>query len=206
MHPNRIFRQASRDQNIAFARQRSFGVLVVATDDAPLISHIPFKMSDDGEFLHAHLMRSNPIVRHLQTPLNATMVVSGPDAYISPDWYGIDNQVPTWNYVAVHLSGKLELLDEAQLRGVLDELSDEMESRLSPKPLWKLDKVDKEALERMSRQIVPVVMKISNIEGTWKLSQNKPAEARTGAAQGVSDAQLGVGVAEMARLMKEVEE
>ena len=122
MHPNPAFRKTTREKNIEFVRERSFGVLAVNSEHAPLISHIPFQLSADGTYLEAHLVRSNPIVRLLKSPVEAVMAVSGGDAYISPDWYGVDNQVPTWNYVAVHVRGTVRQLDHQELRGILDRL------------------------------------------------------------------------------------
>ena len=97
MHPNPIFRKTETAKNIAFARMRCFGILSVNSDDGPLLSHIPFILTEDGASLEAHLVRSNPILRLLDTPQKAVIAVSGPDAYISPDWYLVADQVPTWN-------------------------------------------------------------------------------------------------------------
>ena len=202
MHPNPAFRKTSQGDNIDFARQRSFGVLAVNSSGGPLISHIPFQLSQDGTFLEAHLVRSNPIVKLLARPQKAVMAVSGADAYISPDWYGVENQVPTWNYVAVHLRGTLRLLEKEALRGVLDRLSQDMERRLAPKPEWKLDKVDADIYAKLSRQVVPVAMDVEIIDGTWKLAQNKPEEARAGAADQLSKPGIGLQTDEIARLMR----
>ena len=107
MHSNPAFRQQSTDDNLAFARQRGFGQLALNGDTGPLISHVPFILSDDGTALDLHLARPNPILRLLATPHPAVIAVSGPDGYVSPDWYGMEDQVPTWNYIAVHLRGPL---------------------------------------------------------------------------------------------------
>jgi transcriptional regulator len=202
MHPNPAFRKTPKDQNVAFARKRGFGVLAVNAEGGPLISHIPFQLSEDGGYLEAHLVRSNPIVRLLKNPVDAVVAVSGADAYISPDWYGVDNQVPTWNYVAVHVRGTLTLLDDQDLHGILERLSAAMESRLAPKKTWTISKMDADVYARMSRQIVPVGLNVSDIQGTWKLSQNKPSSARSGATEGVEAARFGAETDELARLMR----
>lgn len=210
MHPNNSFRKPNKQTNIQFSRARSFGVLTVNGKTVPLLSHIPFQLSEDGCYLEAHLVRSNPIARLLalgqEVSQDAVMIVSGGDAYISPDWYEVENQVPTWNYVAVHIGGKLKLLQQDELRGILERLSKNMEDRLLPKPPWKLDKLDDEFFSKMSRQIVPIALNVSDIEGTWKLSQNKSSEARAGAIKGVHGAQIGCEVDEIAELMEQVKE
>jgi len=202
MHPNPVYRKTERAQNLAFACDRSFGALSINADGGPLIAHIPFQLSEDGSYLEAHLVRSNPIARALKSPHNAVMAVSGGDGYISPDWYGLDDQVPTWNYVAVHLRGVLRLLPDAELGGILERLSEAMEARLAPKPIWKMDKVSEGALSKMIRQIVPVAMDISDIDSTWKLGQNKPEEARLAAADAMAETGFGMQQSLIAELMK----
>ena len=203
MHPNPAFRKTEKAQNLAFARARSFGALLINADDGPLIAHIPFQLSEDGTYLEAHLVRSNPIARALKQPQKAVVAVSGGDGYISPDWYGVDDQVPTWNYVAVHLRGVLRLLPDTELRGILERLSENMETRLLPKPIWKLDKVSDEALGKMLRQIVPIAMDVASIDGTWKLAQNKPDEARLAAADALAQTGFGAEYGAIAALMKD---
>ena len=206
MHPNPSFRKATTDTNIKFARERSFGVLAINSETGPLISHIPFQLSKDGSHLEAHLVRSNPIVSSPKKPVQAVIAVSGGDVYISPDWYGVDNQVPTWNYVAVHIRGILRQLDHKELHGILERLSASMEGRLTPKKPWKIDRMDTTVYEKMQRQIVPIAMRVDEIHGTWKLSQNKPAKAREGAILGVKDTRMGTGIDDVIRLMGLVED
>ena len=96
---------------------------MVSADPVPLVAHIPFLQGQQGDEIELHLVRSNPIARllqNIQTP--AKLTVSGPHGYISPDWYGVKDQVSTWNYVAVHLSGTLRMLKHDQLLALLDRL------------------------------------------------------------------------------------
>ena len=202
MHPNPAFRKADTARNIAFARDQGFGILAVATDDAPLISHIPFLLSEDGTRAEFHLVRSNPIVRLLSAPLPARLAVQGPHSYVSPDWYGVEDQVPTWNYVAVHLVGEVTLQPQERMRDLLDRQSAQYEARLAPKPEWRAEKMTADVLERMMRQIVPCAMHVSEITGTWKLGQNKPEAARLRAADPLEEAGLGQEAATLARLMR----
>ena len=204
MHPNKAFRQTSRKDQISFARSRSFGILTVNAKNGPLVSHIPFQLNEEGTYLEAHLVKSNPIVELAKEPINAVLVVSGPDAYISPDWYELDsNQVPTWNYVAVHLRGTLRLLESTELTGILDRLSSNMEARLAPKPPWKIDKLDPRAFGKMQEQITPVAMDIVSIEGTWKLSQNKPEAVRQRVSDRLKDSYVGHEISQIAGLISD---
>ena len=204
MHPNPIFRKTPEPRNIAFARERGFGTLAVSVEGAPLVSHIPFLLSQDGAAAEFHLVRSNPIARALlSAPLRARLAVVGPHSYVSPDWYAVEDQVPTWNYIAVHLLGEVELRPGDELRDLLDRQSALFEDRLRPKTPWKTDKMTPDVLDRMMRQIVPCRMRVDQIDGTWKLSQNKPDEVRLRAADGVEMDGLGQELGLLAALMRD---
>lgn len=202
MHPNRTFRKPGTARNIAFVRERAFGVLAVNADDGPLMSHIPLVLSEDGSQAELHLVRSNPIVRALETPLPAVVAVSGGDAYVSPDWYAVDDQVPTWNYVAVHVRGTLRRLPQEDLHGVLTRLSAHQETKLLSKTPWTSDKMNQDIYTKMQRQIVPVMLDVAHIDGTWKLSQNKPDDVRLRAADGVAEAGLGLETTPLSAMMR----
>ena len=202
MHPNQVFHDAETKQNLDFARSRAFGVLAVSADGAPLISHVPFLLSEDGQWAELHMVRSNPIVRLLKSSVPARIAVSGPDGYVSPDWYAVDDQVPTWNYVAVHLTGELELRPPEEMRDLLDRQSAFYESHLLPKPPWSTGKMTPEVLDKMMRMIVPARMRVTAVDGTWKLSQNKQDAARYGVAEQI-ETSLGAEQKALSDLMLE---
>lgn len=190
MHPNPAFRQTPRERNLAFAKERGFGVLTVNGPEGPLAAHVPFQLAEDASFADLHLARSNPIVR-AGLPAPALLAVAGPDAYVSPDWYGphaeVPDQVPTWNYVAVHLRGTLEALPEEALRPHVDALSAEHEGRIVGKTPWTSAKMSEGAMPRMMRMILPFRLRISAVDGTWKLNQNKPEPVRARAAAALAE-------------------
>lgn len=200
MHPNPAFRQSPAARNLAFARARGFGILTVNGPEGPVAAHVPFRLADDGAAAEFHLVRSNPVARAL--PAAALLAVSGPDGYVSPDWYGLgDDQVPTWNYVAVHLRGTAETLPAETMRPHLDAVSAHFEGLL-PKAPWRVEKMPDEALARMMRQIVPCRLTVAAVDGTWKLNQNKPEAARLRAAAAMETSAVGHGTAALARLMR----
>ena len=186
MHPNPAFRATPEAASLAFVRSRGFGTLAVNGPDGPLLSHVPFLLSDDGRRADLHLVRTTAIARRGPDPMAAVLSVTGPEGYISPDWYGVEDQVPTWNYVAVHLRGTLRRLPAEDLRPMLDRLSDAFEERLLPKPVWKTAKMPDDLMARMLRQILPCRFEVERVESTWKLNQNKPDAARLAAAAAVS--------------------
>jgi transcriptional regulator len=201
MHTNPAFRQTPPDRNLAFARARGFGILSVNGPDGPLAAHVPFLIADDASFAELHLARSNPIAR-AGLPAPALFALSGPDAYVSPDWYGphevVPDQVPTWNYVAVHIRGVLEPLPDEALQPHVDALSAEHEGRITGKTPWTSGKMTTGAMPRMMRMILPFRLRIASIDGTWKLNQNKPEDVRERAAaqlsQGSAAAQAIAGL------------
>ena len=182
MHPNPIYRKTEAERSLAFVRDRGFGVLAVSTEAAPLMAHVPLLLSEEADHILMHLVRSNPICRAAGAPVPARMDVLGPDGYISPDWYGIDDQVPTWNHIAVSFTGVLEPLPAEDLPDVLAAQSAAYESRLVGKAPWTMDKMTDDTRNRFLRMILPFRLRIDNMQSTWKLGQNKPAEVRQSAA------------------------
>lgn len=204
MHPNPIYRNQPLAEMQAFARARGFGTLAVnGQGGAPLLSHVPFWVSPDCDRIEMHLVRSNPIAR-LGGPVAAVLAVQGADAYVSPDWYGLEEQVPTWNYLAVHLRGRLEPLPVAHLRTHLDLLSAQFEERLLPKKPWVSAKMDPEGLARMMRMVLPFALIIEEVQGTEKLGQNKDPEVQERAGLQIIEAGLGLGAEEIGAKMRDM--
>lgn len=202
MHPNPVFRTSDHAADIAFARERGFGVLAVGDGaGVPHLSHVPFLLSGDGTTAELHLVRSNPIARSVSDRAGARLAVSGPDGYVSPDWYGLHDQVPTWNYVAVHLTGTLERRPTDELLPMLDRLSETFEAQLAPKRPWTTAKMTEAARDKLLRAIVPYVLRVDAIDATWKLNQNKTPGARHGAADRIAAEGIGHELDALARLM-----
>ncbi len=202
MHPNPAFRQTPTAEALTFARSRSFGILSVNGPDGPIAAHIPFDLAEDGQTALLHLARSNPILR-AGLPLAALLAVSGPDAYVSPDWYGTPDQVPTWNYLAVHLRGTLHPQPPEALEPHLEAVSARMEADLHPKPPWTSAKMTPGAMDRLMRMILPFRLDIASVESTFKLNQNKTPEQRAGAAAGIAAAPMGLGAGQIAKRMRD---
>lgn len=156
----------------------SFGVLISQANCEPLVTHLPFLLNradgDHGSLL-GHFAKANEHWQHLigQTVL---AVFSGPHAYISPSWYQAEHVVPTWNYVAVHAYGTIELVNTpTELFQILNDSVAKYESSM-PKP-WSFDQ-QAAFIDRLAKQIVGFRLNITRLEGKWKLSQNHPLERR----------------------------
>lgn len=187
MHPNPKFRWEDRDAMREFVRAAGFGALFAATPDGPRVAHVPIVWLDD-DTLGLHVARGNGIARHLDGA-TGLFTVLGPDAYVSPDWYGLGpDEVPTWNYVTVELEGRMVKMDRDALIAQIDALSHEQEARLAPKPEWTRAKSDPKKIEMMLNAITGFRLEVQAWRGTRKLGQNKPDAARLSAADAL-DAQ-----------------
>jgi transcriptional regulator len=195
MHPNRKFQIAEREEMAALVRETGFGTLVVQTSPGLRAVHVPVLI--DGTRLRFHVSRGNEVHAALAGGCEALFVVNGPDAYVSPDWYGLEDRVPTWSYVAVELNGAVQPLTDGALVEMLDALSAHYETRLAPKPAWTRDKMTPGRFEGLLKAIAGFEMQIREWRGTRKIDQDKPAEVRARLA----DALAARGEAEMAALV-----
>lgn len=196
MHPNRAFHWEDRDAMRRLVDDIGFGTLFAATPDGPRCVHLPVVI--DGDSLSFHLARGNALTRHLHGT-TALFSLLGPDAYVSPDWYGLGaDQVPTWNYLAVELEGPLRRLDEAELLAQIDRLAQQHERRIMDKQPWTRDKADPAYVGKLMGGITGFALDITAWRGTMKLAQNKPVDARLA----VADALESEGRRSMAHLMR----
>ena len=189
MHHAGVFRVVDEPALRAHLRAHPFVTLTAAPQGRLFAAHAPVVIRDtpQGLALDFHLARPNPLAEYLATGFSALMISLGPDAYISPDWYGSADQVPTWNYTAVEAQGEVEALDDAGLTALLDDLSAQEEQRLAPKPPWTRAKMSPGRFEAMSRAILGGRLWVSRLEGTFKLGQNKSDAERSGAISGLKD-------------------
>ena len=196
MHPNRKFHVPEREAMAAFVRVQGFGVLVAATPRGLGAVHVPVLL--DGERLLFHVSKGNLIHGALLAGADALFVATGAHGYISPDWYGLDDKVPTWNYEAVELQGRVRPLDRDGLVDLLDALSDEHESRLAPKPAWRRDKMSAGRFDGLCKAITGFALTVAEWRGTAKFDQDKAPEVRTR----VADELARVGETALARAMR----
>jgi transcriptional regulator len=101
------------------------------------------------------------------------LAVSGADAYVSPDWYVSPDQVPTWLYQVVHLTGAVRTLSDDELAEQIDTLSAKFEDWLLPKKPWTSSKMTVARLDTLKKAIVGLVMTVEDVEGSFKLNQHK---------------------------------
>ena len=176
MHPNRKFQLTDRGEIARIVREAGFGALVVQTPEGLRAVHVPFLL--EGDRLRFHVSRGNAVHATLAAGCEALLLVDGGHAYISPDWYGLDDRVPTWSYVAVELNGAVSPLGRDGLIALVDGLSDEHERRLLPKPVWSKEKMSPGRYDGLLKAIEGFELTVRDWRGTVKLDQDKPPEVR----------------------------
>jgi transcriptional regulator len=150
-----------------------------------------------GDCVQFHLAKQNRLVTHLDGA-SALVSVTGANCYISPDWYALPSQVPTWLYRAVEIEGVVRRLDDTGLIAQVDALTQQMEATLAPKPIWTRAKMVEGRFAAMLPGIVGFELKISALRGTKKLNQHKPQADIEAMLQGLR----GNGDTEIAELVE----
>ncbi|MHB8531021.1 MAG: FMN-binding negative transcriptional regulator [Caulobacteraceae bacterium] len=148
--------------------------MIGANDGRPLAAHAPVLLAQGR--LRFHLSNANPLCAALRSGPRALAVVTGPDAYVSPDWYADQDQVPTWNYLSCELEGPVRVMDGAETISLLDDLAGHFEHRLLPKGPWTRQKMTPARFEALLAAITGFEMTVQRLEGVAKLSQNKSAD------------------------------
>ncbi|ARU61350.1 hypothetical protein CBW65_10320 [Tumebacillus avium] len=184
-----------------FIKAHSFGILFSQTDQGPTGTHLPFYLVEaEGEYgvLYGHMARANPHWK--STAQDVLVVLAGPHHYISPTWYQAPDNVPTWNYTAVHAYGQIEIFEEREaLLELLDRSTDFFEAGM-PKP-WKMAE-SQEYAERILGGIVGFKIVLTKLEGKQKLNQNKSPQLQQNVIDGLR-AQENSQAHAVAELMEE---
>ena len=155
-----------------FLKQNSFGILINTVDTKPWATHIPLELdidSDGNDMLVGHIAKANPQWKHFKEDEQVLCIFNGPHSYVSSSWYK-EEEVPTWNYIAVHVYGTLKLQNEQTLLASLHKLVDKYEAD-SKEPVSS-----REMTPKTMRQIKGVIgfeIKIEDIQATYKISQGR---------------------------------
>lgn len=151
-------------------KENSFATLFSLHEGLPFVTHLPLILNSERTYLYGHFARPNPQWKDIENQI-VLAVFHGPHSYISPSWYETNKAVPTWNYTAVHVYGEVQLITEEELHQSLEELVEKYEG---PESSYKLDEVDSDYLNGLSKGITGFKIKITRVEGKAKLSQNHP--------------------------------
>ncbi len=170
MHPNAAFR--CDDDPLAFVAAQGFAHIFGQTPAGPRVAHAPLLVTPAGTLMF-HLARSNDLARHLDG-LTALASVGGPGHYVSPNWYEEPaGNVPTWNYQAVEIEGRVRVLDTEALEALLHFAAATFEPRVGED--WTMHKMPRPKAEAMMRAITGFELVPTAIRTTLKASQNRSA-------------------------------
>lgn len=190
MHVLRPQFRIEEERALAFAAERGFGVIVAADERGPRASHVPFVVArrDDCVIVQIHFTARNPLVELADGKRRFLLIVAGDDAYISNDWYASRDNVSTWLYEAVHLTGVAHLRERDENRGHGDALLAVSEARL-PKAPWDLAQMEPAKRESMLSAIRVIDLVVDQIEGQSKLNQHKSDEDHVAVANQLARAE-----------------
>jgi transcriptional regulator len=181
MHPNPLFRSEDRELFEALIDQIGFGMVFAGTPDGPRVAHTPLMSTGDGA-IQFHLSRGNALTKWLDGE-TALFTVNGPDAYVSPRWYADRATVPTWDYVALEMEGRVRRMEREGLEALLHTFIEKHETRLG-REQWSADETPAAMWDKLLGGIMGFEMEVQAWRPTLKLSQKKPAEVRETIAQG----------------------
>lgn len=172
MYIPKLYKITDVEEIREFVQHNSFGTLVTTRKGRPIATHLPLQLLKDGEdyVITGHMAYGNPQWRTFESQEEVLVMFQGPHAYISSSWYEQEN-VPTWNYQAVHLYGEAQILDEEELKQDLTRLMEKYEKHREDPVLW--DKLSPSVLEKELKGIVGFKIKVNEIQAAYKMSQNR---------------------------------
>lgn len=200
MYNPELFKETDQQKITEFLKQNAFGLLITQHQGKPLATHLPLEyLEKDGKaYLHGHLAKANPQWKTFDEQEQVLAVFNGPHSYVSASWYSIE-EVSTWNYVAVHIYGKLRTMAHEELMPMLEALMDKYESDVQ-RPV-DMSKLSKKTLNQV-HGIVGFEIEITELQAKYKMSQNRSEKDYDNIVENLEDGR-GTQAAETAKLMRE---
>ncbi|SEF81633.1 transcriptional regulator [Nonomuraea solani] len=178
MHTFPRYAAASPRQVADLVRENPFALVVTAADGVPVATHVPVIVEErpgdgfEGATLLGHMARVNPHWRTWEQGAQVLVIFSGPHGYVSPTVYRTDPAVPTWDYAAVHLTGRVELIDDA-----LDVVERTVHAAESLRePAWEPTPASREKFAELLPGVVAFRVRVHAEQSMFKLSQDIDAE------------------------------
>lgn len=196
MYIPKAFEEKEQSKIKEFIENNSFGILFSQNEQGPFATHLPFLLEE--QCLISHFAKANPHWKMLDDQ-EVLIVFHGPHAYISPAWYEEENTVPTWNYTAVHIKGRVKIVqDSARAKEILNKTIQYYEQYEGTN--WSVD-LDASFVNSLVKGIVAFEVSVDSVEGKWKLNQNHPLKRQQNTVEGLQQSSQ-VFAAQIAELMK----
>ena len=175
MYTPDIYKNEDQEEIKKFLQDNSFGILINQTNGKLWATHIPLELGTNTEgktILEGHISKENLQWNGFLESNEVLAIFSGPHSYISPSWYDHEN-VPTWNYIAVHVYGKIKIIEGQAVIDSLKRQVDKYEQK-SKNPV-RIEDLSKKTMMQ-ARGIVAFEIEIDKIEATRKMSQNRDSK------------------------------
>ena len=170
MYTPKLYREEDREKILEFLKQNNFPALVTYDGEMPIATHLPVEIieSDDGTLtILGHMSRANPQWRSFDEQ-EVLLIFQGAHTYISPRWYDHVN-VPTWNYMMVHVYGKVRLVEGEELHSLLSRLVKNHEEPTA----YSLEALPQDFVQKEMNGVVGFAVDVTRIDAGYKLSQNR---------------------------------
>lgn len=168
MYIPKHFQAKDKEEIFNVIEENGFATLYSQSNGTPWATHLPLILDRSKKFLYGHFARANPQWKEIEHQ-TVLAIFQGPHCYISPSWYETYQTVPTWNYIAVHVTGKLEIIEGQELKDSLEQLVLKYEG---PTSSYQLSQVDPTYIANLMKGLIGFRIEIKQLEGQFKLSQN----------------------------------
>ena len=174
MYIPKYYREEDRETILAFLRKNNFAALVTFDGERPIATHIPVEVvaTDKGWTIYGHISRANPQKKTFGDQ-EALLIFQGPHTYISARWYA-EVDVPTWDYMIVHVYGKLNEIQGDALYSVLSRLVETHE----PSSSYRIEALPQDMVQKEIKGIVGFAFDVTRIDAGYKLSQKRSPQER----------------------------
>ena len=172
------YTEKNNDAVIAFMKEYPFAIITAFGEQYPVASHIPLdiEINEEGKiFLSGHIMKKTDHHKAFEKNDNVLVIFNGPHTYISASWYSTPQIASTWNYMTVHVKGKIKLLDETATYNAIKNITNKYEGT---ETAASFDKLDDGYINQMLKAIIAFTIEVESMENTFKLSQNRDEQSR----------------------------
>lgn len=201
MYIPKHYENSDNEEILNFISEYNFACLTSTLNNRIVATHLPliYDKDESGEaFLYGHLSKSNLQWKSFDNQQEVLAVFLGPNAYISPSWYHSE-EVPTWNYVAVHIYGKARVISNAELISSMQKLMHKHEKKVdSP---MRLEHFSKQTMAQIEG-VVGFKVSIDEIQAAYKLSQKRSAAENTDVTNHLQNSNDS-GAKQLAEMMKQ---
>ncbi len=172
MYIPKLFCEDDQEEILAFLNKNNFATLITYNGEKPVATHTPVEVVEEmgGLTVYGHISRANPQQKTFDGQ-EALIIFQGPHTYISPRWYNHVN-VPTWNYMMVHVYGKVREIQGDDLFALLSRLVQNHETNTS----YRLEGLPQEFVQKEMNGVVGFTMQVTSVDAGYKLSQNRNDE------------------------------